>query len=117
MVQAHQEHDATHEEEQKRWKEAIKTDDFENPVVRLLHITRKVARTQAEKAVDTFLGRIKSTLQKHAPINAQGPLTANAPSTAFQFQMSIWCMIGKECILPMGQSTRIGATWLASSRP
>ena len=93
--------DATHEEEQKRQKEAIKTDDFEDPVVCLLHVTRKVARTQAEKAVDAFLGRIKSTLQKHVPVNAQGPLIANALSMAFQFQMSMWRMIGEECIRPM----------------
>ena len=49
VIQAHQEHDDTHEEEQKRWKEAIKTDDFEDPVIRLLHATRKVAHAQAEK--------------------------------------------------------------------
>ena len=101
VIQARQECDAAHKEEQKRQKEAIKTDDFEDPVVRLLHITRKAARTQAEKAVDAFLGRIKSTLQKHVPINAQGPLIANALSTAFQFQMSMWRMIGEECICPM----------------
>ena len=89
VVQAHQERDATHEEEQKRWKEAIKTDDFEDPVVHLLHITCKAGHAQAEKAVDNFLGRIKSTLQKHVPVNAQGPLIANALSTAFQFQMSM----------------------------
>ena len=88
-------------EEQKRWKEAIKANDFEDPVIRLLHVTRKAACAQAEKAVDAFLARIKSTLQKHVPVNAQGPLIANALSTVFQFQMSVWCMIGKECIRPM----------------
>ena len=51
VIQAHQEHDATHKEEQKRWKEAIKADDFEDPVIRLLHVTRKAAHAQAEKAV------------------------------------------------------------------
>ena len=113
VIQARQEHDTAHEEEEKRWKEAIKTNDFEDPVVRLLHVTRKVARAQAEKAVDAFLGQIKSTLQKHVPVNAQGPLIANTLSTAFQFQMSVWHMIGEECICPM----RCGAAWPASSRP
>ena len=69
VIQAHQERDASHEEEQKRWKEAIKTDDFEDPVIRLLHITCKVTHAQAEKAMDAFLASIKSTLQKHVPIN------------------------------------------------
>ena len=101
VIQAHQECDAAHGEEQKRQKEAIKADDFEDPVIRLLHVTRKAARAQAEKAVDAFLARIKSTLQKHVPMNAQGPLIVNALSTAFQFQMSMWCMIGEECIHPM----------------
>ena len=44
VIQAHEERDAAHAEEQKKWKEAIKADDFEDPVIRLLHITRKVAR-------------------------------------------------------------------------
>ena len=56
VIQACQECDAAHKEEQKRCKEAIKTDDFEDPVVRLQHVTHKAARAQAEKAVDTFLG-------------------------------------------------------------
>ena len=60
-----------------------------------------MARAHAAKAVDAFLACIKSTLQKHVPINAQGPLIANALSMAFQFQMSVWRMIGKECIHPM----------------
>ena len=60
-----------------------------------------MARTQAEKAIGMFLASIESTLQKHIPINAQGPLIVNALSMAFQFQMSMWCMIGKECIHPM----------------
>ena len=72
---------------------------------------------QAEKAVDAFLASIKSTLWKHIPVNAQGPLIANALSMAFQFQMSVWCMIGKECVCPMQRSTQIGAAWLALSRP
>ena len=101
VVQAREECDAAHREEQKKWVEAIKADDFEDPVVCLLHITHKVARAQAEKAVDMFLSSIKSTLHKHIPTHAQGPLIANALSTAFQFQMSVWCMIGEECVCPM----------------
>ena len=101
VIQAHEERDATHKEEQKKWIEAIKADDFEDPVVHLLHITRKTAHAQAEKAVDTFLSSIKSTLHKHIPAHAQGPLIANTLSTAFQFQMSVWRMIGEECVCPM----------------
>ena len=101
VIQAHQECDTAHEEEQKMQKEAIKANDFEDPVIRLLHITRKAACTQAEKAVDAFLAHIKSTLQKHIPVNAQGPLIANTLSTVFQFQMSVWHMIGEECVHPM----------------
>ena len=101
VVQAREERDAAHREEQKKQVEAIKADDFKDPVVRLLHVTWKVARAQAEKAVDAFLSSIKSTLHKHIPAHAQGPLIANALSTAFQFQMSVWHMIGEECIRPM----------------
>ena len=35
------------------------------------------------------------------PPHVQGPLISNALSTAFQFQMSVWCMIGEECIRPV----------------
>ena len=101
VIQAREEHDATHQEEQKKWIVAIKADDFEDPVVCLLHVTHKVARAQAEKAVDAFLSSIKSTLHKHIPAHAQGPLIANALSMAFQFQMSVWCMIGEECVRPV----------------
>ena len=73
VIQAHQEPHAAHEEEQKRWKEAIKADDFKDPVIRLLHITRKAAHTQAEKAIGMFLASRESTLQKHIPVNAQVP--------------------------------------------
>ena len=101
MIQALEENDAAHKEEQKKWIEAIKTDDFEDPVVCLLHITHKVAHAQAEKADDAFLSSIKSTLHKHIPTHAQGPLITNALSMAFQFQMSMWRMIGKECVCPV----------------
>ena len=57
-----------------------------------------MAHTQCEKAIDAFLSSIEKTLQKHVPMLAQGPLISNALSTAFQFQMSAWHMIGKECI-------------------
>ena len=101
VVQAHEERDTTHQEEQKKRMEAIQADDFEDPVVCLLHVTRKAARAQAEKAVDAFLSSIKSTLHNHIPAHAQRPLIANALSTAFQFQMSMWCMIGEECVCPV----------------
>ena len=97
----HEEHDATHREEQKKWVEAIKADNFEDPPIRLLHVTRKAAHAQAEKAVDVFLSSIKSTLHKHIPAHAQGPLIANTLSMAFQFQMSMWHMIGAECVRPV----------------
>ena len=101
VIQAREERDAAHKEEQKKHIEGIKTDDFEDPVVCLLHVTRKVARAQAEKAVDAFLSSIKSTLHKHIPTHAQWPLIANALSMVFQFQMSMWRMIGEECVRPV----------------
>ena len=79
VVQAHEECNTTNREEQKKRVEAIKADDFEDPVVCLLHITCKVARAQAEKAMDTFLSSIKSTLHKNIPTRAQGPLIAKRP--------------------------------------
>ena len=101
VIQACEECDAAHQEEQKKRIEAIKADNFEDPVVRLLHVTCKAAHTQAEKAVDVFLSSIKSTLHKHIPAHAQRPLIANALSMAFQFQMSLWRMIGEECVCPV----------------
>ena len=101
VIQAREEHDATHREEQKKRVEAIKADDFEDPVVCLLQVTHKAAHTQAEKAVNAFLSSMKSTLHKHIPAHAQGPLITIALSTAFQFQMSVWCMIGEECVRPV----------------
>ena len=100
-MQAREECDATHAEEQKKQKEAIKANDFEDPIVHLLHITCKAAHAQAEKAVEVFLASINATLHKHIPTHAQGPLIANALSSAFQFQMSMWHMIGEECVCPV----------------
>ena len=63
-----------------------------------------------------FLSSIKKTLQKHVPPHAQGPLISNTLNTAFQFQMSVWRMIGEECIRPVRRSTLTGVAWPALSR-
>ena len=101
VVKAREERDAAHAVEEGARKQALKDDNYRDPVVRLLHVTRKAAHTQCEKAIDAFLSSIKKTLQKHMPMHAQGPLISNALSTAFQFQMSVWHMIGEECIRPV----------------
>ena len=82
-------------------KEAIKTGDPEDPVIHLLDVTCKAVRAQAKRAVDAFLNKIQETLWKHVLVSAQGPLIANALSTPFQFQMSVWQMIGDECVHPL----------------
>ena len=102
VVKAQEECDMAHAVEQEAQKQAIKANDFENPVVRLL---------QSEKAVEAFLPSIKATLQKHMPVHAQGPLISNALSTAFQFQMSMWCMIGEECIHPIRALRLVRPGW------
>ena len=79
----------------------IKTGDPEDPVAHLLEATRRAACTQTVRAVDAFLKKIKETLHKHVPVNTQGPLIANAMSTAFQFQKSMWWMVGDECVCPL----------------
>ena len=101
VMKAREEHDAAHVVEEEAWRQALKDDDHRDPIVRLLHVTRTAAHTQCKKAVDAFLSSIKKTLQKHLPLHTQGPLISNALSTAFQFQMSVWHMIGEECIRPM----------------
>ena len=98
VVKAREEHDAAHAVEQVARKQALKDDDHGDPVVRLLHVTQTATCTQCEKAIDAFLSSIEKTLQKHVPVHAQGPLISNALSTTFQFQMSVWHMIGQECI-------------------
>ena len=101
VVKDREERDAAHTVKEEAQRQALKNDDHRDPVVRLLHVTQTVAHAQCEKAVDAFLSSIKKTLQKHVPVHAQGPLISNTLSTAFQFQMSVWHMIGKECIRPV----------------
>ena len=59
---------------------------------------KRLTSAHHPNSVDAFLSSIEKTLQKHVPVHAQGPLISNALSTAFQFQMSVWHMIGEECI-------------------
>ena len=101
VIKACEDCDATHANEAEVRKQAIKSSDPEDPVVRLLDTTHRAAHAQAERAIDAFLKEINETLRKHVPIAAQGPLIANALSTAFQFQMSMWRMVGDECICPL----------------
>ena len=101
MIKACEDRDATHANEAEAWKQAIKSSDPEDPVVCLLDATCWVAHAQAERAVDAFLKKINETLHKHVPVAAQGPLIVNALSTTFQFQMSVWWMVGDECIRPL----------------
>ena len=100
VIKAREDRDATHANEAEAQKQAIKSSDPEDPVIHLLDATCRAARAQAERAVDTFL-KINETLRKHIPIAAQGPLIVNALSTTFQFQMSVWQMVGDECIRPL----------------
>ena len=97
VVKAREEHDAAHAVGQGARRQALKDNNHRDPVVHLLGVTRQATRAQCEKAVDAFLSSIEKTLQKHA----QGPLISNALSTTFQFQMSVWHMIGEEWIRPV----------------
>ena len=101
MIKAHEDRNATHANEAEAQKQAIKSGDPEDPVIHLLDATCWAVRAQAERAVDTFLKKINKTLHKHIPVASQGPLIANALSTAFQFQRSTWWMVGDECIRPL----------------
>ena len=101
VVKAREEHDAAHVVEGEARRQALKDNDHRDPVVCVLHVTQTAAHAQCEKAIGAFLSSIKKTLQKHMPTHTQGPLISNALSTAFQFQMSVWHMIGEECIRPV----------------
>ena len=101
VVKAREEHDAAHADEAEAQKQSIKSGDPKDPVIHLLDATCWAAHAQAERAVDAFLKKIKETLRKHVPVDAQGLLIANALSTTFQFQMSMWQMVGDECIRPL----------------
>ena len=101
VIKAREEHDAAHAKETEAHKEAIKTGNPKDPVVRLLEATCWAACAQAVRAMDTFLKKIKEALHKHVPVSVQGPLIVNAMSTAFQFQMSMWQMVGNECVHPL----------------
>ena len=101
VIMAREERDAAHAKETEARKQAIKSSDPEDPVIHLLEATHWAACAQAERAVDAFLKKIKEILRKHVPVTVQGPLIANAMSTTFQFQMSVWQMVGDECICPL----------------
>ena len=101
VIKAHEDRDAAHTDEAEAWKQGIKSSDPEDPVICLLDATHWAVRAQAERAVDAFLKKINEALHKHIPITAKGPLIANALSTTFQFQMSMWQMVGDECIHPL----------------
>ena len=101
VIKARQEHDAACAQEKEIQRQPIETDDPEDPVVCLLEVMCQAACVQANRAVDAFINKIKEMLRKHIPISAQGPLIANALSTCMHFKMSIWWMIGDECIRPM----------------
>ena len=79
----------------------IKTGDPKDLVICLLEATHRAVRAQAVRTVDAFLKKIKETLHKHMPVSTQGPLIPNAMSTTFQFQMSVWRMVGDECVCPL----------------
>ena len=101
VIKVREERDAAHAKKAEARKEAIKTGDPEDLVICLLDVTCKAACAQAEKVVDIFLTKIQETLWKHVPVSAQGPLITNALSTAFQFQMSVWQMIGDKSVHPL----------------
>ena len=101
VIKACEDCNAAHTKETEARKEAIKTGDPEDPVIHLLETTHRAAHAQAVRAMDTFLKKIKETLHKQVPVSAQGPLIVNTMSTAFQFQMSMWRMVGDECIHPL----------------
>ena len=101
VIRARKECNAAHTKENEAQKQTIRSSDTEDPVIRLLDATCQAVRLQAKRAVDAFLNKIKETLHRHVPIITQGSLIANALSTCMQFQMSIWRMIGDECICPL----------------
>ena len=70
---AHEECDAAHADEAEAWKEAIKSGDPKDPVVRLLEATCWAVHAQAERAIDAFLKKIKETLHKHIQSLLRGP--------------------------------------------
>ena len=70
-------------------------------MVVLLEKRHTAAHAQANLAVNVFLDKIKNALKKHVLPESQGPLIANALSTAMQFEMSIWWMVRDECVQPM----------------
>ena len=101
VIKAREERDAAHTKETEARQQVIKTSNPKDLVVNLLEVTHRVTHAQAARAIDTFLKKIKETLCKHVPVSTQGPLIANVLSTAFQFQMSMWPMVGDECVRPL----------------
>ena len=111
VIKAREERDDTHANEAEARKQAIKSSNPKDHVIHLLDATHRAAHAQAERALDAFLKKIKETLRKHIPVAAQGLLIVNALGIAFQFIMSVWQMVGDECIRPYGQSTPTCVAW------
>ena len=101
VIKAREDRDATHTNEAEARKQAIKSSDPEAPVIRLLDATCQMVCAQAERAVDAFLKKINETLRKHIPVASQGPLIANALSTAFHEHVADGGWVGDECIHPL----------------
>ena len=101
VIKAHDECDTAHTKEMEARRQAIKSGDLEDPVICLLEATCRAARAQVQNAVDAFLKKIDEVLHKHVLVTTQAPLISNTLSTAFQFQMSVWQMVGDECVRPL----------------
>ena len=59
VIKAHEECHTTHTQEKEMQKQAIKADNPEDPVIRLLEATCWVAHVQVNRAVDAFIKKIK----------------------------------------------------------
>ena len=72
VIRACEEHDAAHQEEPKKRIEAIKADNFGDPVVRLLYVTCKAAHAQAERSQNTILLASTQAVYKALHSTVQG---------------------------------------------
>ena len=73
VIKAHEEHDVAQANEAEARKQAIKSSDPEDPVIRLLEATHRAACAQAERAVDASLRRLRKLCVRTYQSLPRGP--------------------------------------------
>ena len=82
-------------------QKAVVAGDKKDPVIELLDRVLVKMRQVANKAMENFQKQFEEALVPCMPAEHLPILVSNAYNTVSQFGMTIWRMVGDECIMPM----------------